>query len=214
MPEDKDASYIIGKSYGVSGKLNNPGMLVSVNEDSPMIINKNNATVELKRVNQINVARIENEDHDTYEKDTGDSYLSAEKFSLAVGNYSVVYWDKRGDPAMPTQYVELNDYNLQSLNTKGDLAVWTLTVPESGYYDVVMSCSTLSGLPAARLITIGNVAFRGRFQTEIFSDLDSYRFKTNVYLEKGTTDLSLYVTEGGQMIFDWVGLVPTDLPKK
>ncbi len=210
LPEDKDASYIIGKSSGVSGKLTNPGMLVTANADTPMVLNKKNAYVELKRVTQINVSRVEDENHDLYESAVGDSYLSAVDYSKIVGNASNVYWDKRGDASIPSQYVELNDYTLQSLNTKGDLVVWTLNVPESGYYDVVMSCSTLSGQPAARLLTIGDIAFRGRFQTEIFSDLDSYRFKTKVYLEKGKADLTLYVTEGGQMIYDWVGLIPSD----
>ncbi len=210
LPEDKDASYTIVKSDGLSGKLTNPGMLVTANADSPIVLNKKNVTMELKRVSQITVAREEDENHDKYETLVGETYLSAVDYSMIVGNASKVYWDKRGDAAIPSQYVELNDYTLQSLNNRGDLVVWTLNVPESGYYDVVMSCSTLSGQAAARLLTIGNVAFRGRFQTEIFSDLDSYRFKTKVYLEKGTADLTLYVNEGGQMIYDWVGLVPSD----
>jgi len=212
LPEDKDASYTIVKSDGLSGKLTNPGMLVTANADSPMVLNKKNVTMELKRVSQITVAREEDENHDKYETLVGETYLSAVDYSMIVGNNaSKVYWDKRGDASIPSQYVELNDYTLQSLNNKGDLVVWTLNVPESGYYDVVMSCSTLSGQPAARLLTIGNIAFRGRFQTEIFSDLDSYRFKTKVYLEKGTADLTLYVNEGGQMIYDWVGLIPSDM---
>ena len=210
LPEGVAGSYIIGDSNGVSGKLTNPGMLVSVTEDSPLILNKKNVTLELQKVSQLTIASVVDEDHDTYEKAVGDTYLSAEKYSDIVGNPNTVYWDKRGDASIPSQYVELNDYTLQSLNTKGDLVIWTLNVPESGYYDVVMSCSTLSGISAARLLTIGNVAFRGEFLTEIFSDLDSYRFKTKVYLEKGTTDLTLYVTEGGQMIYDWVGLIPSD----
>ena len=214
MPEDKEASYIIGNSSGVSGKLTNPGMLLTVDKDAPVVLNKENVNIELKRIEQITVSNKSDENHDLYETLVGDSYLSAKDFSSIVGNHSVVYWDKRGDASLPLQYVELNDYTLQSLNNKGDLVVWTLNVPESGYYDVVMSCSTLSGLPALRLLTIGNIAFTGRFKTEIFSDLDSYRFKTNVYLEKGTTDLTLYVTGSGSMIYDWVGLIPSSTPNK
>lgn len=210
LPEDKAASYIIGDSNGVSGKQTNPGMMVTVSENSPLILNKKTVTLELTSVEQKSVEVVSDENHDLYETLVGETYLSAVDHSKIVGNPSNVYWDKRGDASIPSRYVELNDYTLQSLNTKGDLVVWTLNVPESGYYDVVMSCSTLSGISAARLLTIGNIAFRGEFLTEVFSDLDSYRFKTKVYLEKGTTDLTLYVTEGGQMIFDWVGLIPSD----
>jgi hypothetical protein len=210
IPEDVSKSYIIGESYGVSGKLNNPGMQLTVSEDSPLIINKKDATIVLNSVNQVKVTAMTDENHDFYEDAVGDTYLSAVDYSNAVGSANAVYWDKRGDASIPNQYVVLNDYTLQNLNSKDDLVVWTLNVPESGYYDVVMSCSTLSGVSATRLMTIGDIAFDAKFLTEIFSDLDSYRFKTNVYLEKGTTDLTLYVTGSGSMIYDWIGLIPSD----
>ena len=61
-----------------------------------------------------------------------------------------------------------------------------------------------------RLIVVGNNAYPVTFKTDIFNDLDSYRFRVNQYLEKGTIDLTLYVTGAGSMIYDWIGLIPSD----
>ncbi len=203
LPEGIEKSYILGESDGISAKLSNPGRLISASVDSPIILNKKNVTLELTSVSPIEPEKEMAEDHDKYESSLS-SQVAAINYSEVIGNPGTKFWETS------VNNTPHNDTTLNGINNKGDLVRWTLDVPESGNYDVVMSCSTLSGLSALRFLTIGNVAFNGLFKTDIFNDLDSYRFKTNVYLEKGTADLTLYVTGGGSMIYDWVGLIPSD----
>lgn len=204
LPEGtSEKSYIIGKSSGVSGRETDPGSMITVSGKKPIILNKLNPYLEINSVSTSKPVIEALEDHNTYEKDLT-TYLPAMEYTKILGNHGSKYWATVNDGS-PHQ-----DTTLQSINDLDQHVKWTLEVPESGYYDFVMSCSTLSGLEAIRLITLGNNAYPATFKTDIFNDLDSYRFRVNQYLEKGTVDLTLYVTGSGSMIYDWIGLIPSD----
>lgn len=204
LPEGEGArNYVIGESRGVSGKLTNPGRLLAVSADTPIIINSRNAYLELESVLTKTPSVEALEDHNTYEQELS-TYVAAMEFSDLIGNHGSKYWATVQDGS------KHEDTTLQSINDLNQVVKWTLEVPESGNYDFVMSCSTLSGMEAVRLLTLGNMAYPATFKTDIFNDLDSYRFRVNQYLEKGSVDLTLYVTGSGSMIFDWIGLIPSD----
>ncbi len=204
LPEgEAEKSYVLGKSYGVSGKETNPGSTLTVSAKTPIILNQHNPYLELETMNTITPVVEALEDHNTYETMLT-TYLPAMEYTSVLGNHGSKYWATVNDGTAH------NDTTLQSINDLNQHVTWTLNVPESGYYDFVMSCSTLSGLEAQRLIVVGNNAYPVTFKTDIFNDLDSYRFRVNQYLEKGTVDLILYVTGSGSMIYDWIGLIPSD----
>ncbi len=202
-PTSGKHNYLVVDSYGISGKLINKDRLLAVSEETPLVINKENASITLRTIKTSPVQFVSDDNNNILEKDLASS-VPAIKYSEVIGVPFTKFWTNTQDGAPH------NDTTLQSLNNINDIVTWTLEVPESGYYDLVMSCSTLSGLTAHRLISVGDLAFDATFQTDIFNDLDSYRFDTNVYLEKGETKATLYVTGSGSMIFDWVGLIPAD----
>jgi len=202
-PTSGKHNYLMVSSYGVSGKLTNKDRLLSVSEDTPLVLNKENPSIVLKGVKNNTVPFVSDDNNNILEGELVSS-VPAIEYTEVIGTPGTNYWTNLQDGTPH------NDTTLQRINNINDIVTWTLEVPESGYYDLVMSCSTLSGLTADRLISVGDLTFDARFQTDIYNDLDSYRFDTNVYLEKGETKVTVYVTGAGSMIHDWTGLIPAD----
>ena len=176
--------------------------MMTVDADNPLILNKENVSLELFSVtNNTTTVKEYLDDRNTY-ADTVVSKLRAVDYTEAIGNPTTKFWGPER---------EVNDYTLQSLNNINDSVIWTLTVPESGYYDLVLSYSTLSAGTAQRLIMVKDSSYPIILKaTDDFLDLDSLRLKCNQYLEAGTVMVTLYTTGGGSTIYYWVGLIPSN----
>jgi len=103
---------------------------------------------------------------------------------------------------------------LQGLNSTFENVTFNFEVKEAGYYDIVMSASTVSKASPRRMFEIGGK--QGVFvlpATDVYSTLVGTRIKTEVYLEKGVHPLKLYAVSDGEWIIDWVGIAKSEVSK-
>lgn len=216
-PEGTKAKYyIMGKSYGVSAKINDPGMLISVSENSPVILNKKYPSIELTSATTKTMYEKQFEPYDYFEVDLpADVLILATDYKSIVGQPAYKTW-----PTIPNgeatesdtnKTIDFNKTVLQNIDNLGESVKWELEVPEDGYYDIVLSLT--SGLDvknASRLFTLGDYAYDVSFTTNEYNDIDSFRLETNQYLTKGKIDLSMYVTEAKIISLYKVGLIKSD----
>jgi len=213
LPEGvEDGKYFtMGKSNGISGKVTDPGSLITLSKDSPLIINKKNAFIELKEIipdDTANSYKSSKPEFDYYDS-IADVIIPATEYDKLIGMGSSVKkaWTYVADDENGVQFKETV---LQGVDEIGESLKYKLEVPESGYYDVVISLAAGAGGYARRLLLLGGKAFPVTFKTDAFNDIDSYRLGTNVYLEKGVNDLDIYVT-GNQVVSTYkVGLIKHD----
>lgn len=124
----------------------------------------------------------------------------ADEFDEVSGTINFKHWSSTGK------------YTLQGLNSSLEYVLYNFNVKEAGYYDIVMSASTVSKASPTRMFEIGNK--QGIFilpPTEVYSELKGTRIKTKVYLEKGENTVKLYAIENGEWIIDWVGIAESEV---